>query len=147
MHDKGADEIDKNLNLIKGGGGALLREKVLAQASKKEIIIADSSKCSDYLGEKWHIPVEVLGFAAELEKKYIESLEAKVTLRLNEDKSVFITDEGNVILDCDFGIMEQPEEIAVKLERRAGIVEHGLFIDIADVVIVAEKEEIKVETK
>lgn len=143
----GADEIDKNLNLIKGGGGALLREKVLAQASKKEIIIADLGKCSDYLGEKWHVPVEVLKFAVELEKNYIESIGAKVTLRVKEDNSVFITDEGNVILDCDFGIMEQPGEIAVKLERRAGIVEHGMFVDVADVVIVAAEDGIKVEYK
>jgi len=143
----GADEIDKNMNLIKGGGGALLREKVLAQASKKEIIIADCGKYSDYLGENCHIPVEVLKFAVEPEKNYIESIGGKVTLRINEDKSVFTTDEGNLILDCDFGIIEDPAEIAVKLERRAGIVEHGLFVDIADTIIIAAKEGIKIEYK
>lgn len=141
----GADEIDRNMNLIKGGGGALLREKVLAQASKKEIIIADSDKYSDFLGEKWHIPVEVLKFALETERNFIEAIGGKVTVRVNADKSVFTTDEGNVILDCDFGIIEDPAEIAVKLERRAGIVEHGLFVDIADTVIIAAEEGIKIE--
>lgn len=143
----GADEIDRNLNLIKGGGGALLREKVLAQSSKKEIIIADAGKCSDYLGEKWSVPVEVLKFAVEAEKNFIESIGGKVKLRVTDDKSVFITDENNLILDCDFGIIEDPADIAVKLERRAGIVEHGLFVDIVDVVIVASDDGIKVEQK
>ncbi|MCZ7602234.1 MAG: ribose 5-phosphate isomerase A [Melioribacteraceae bacterium] len=133
----GADEVDFDLNLIKGGGGALLREKVVAQASKKVIIIVDESKVSKHLGEKWHVPIEVLQFCVELEKKYLESIGARVKLRSGKDGNPFITDEGNYILDANFGVINSPQSLAGQLESRAGIVEHGLFIGLADEVIVA----------
>lgn len=132
----GADEIDSKLNLIKGGGGALLREKVLAQASKMEIIIADDSKYVESLGTNWFVPVEVLKFASHSEMLFLESLGADVKLRM-KDEHPFVTDEGNFILDAHFGKIENPSELARKMENRAGIIEHGLFIDLTDKVILA----------
>jgi len=140
----GADEVDSELNLIKGGGGALLREKVLAQASKRLIIIVDESKLSSNLGKKWAVPVEVLQFAAPLEKKFLKSIGGKPQLRKKPSGHNYITDEGNYILDTHFGNIKNPIELAQKLERRAGIVEHGLFIGMTERVIVAGKEGIKI---
>ncbi|MDZ7766128.1 MAG: ribose 5-phosphate isomerase A [Melioribacteraceae bacterium] len=139
----GADEVDENLNLIKGGGGALLREKVVAQASKKKIIIVDESKLSKNLGEKWHVPIEVLKFAVELEKSYLEAFGAEVWLRKNKEGEPYVTDEGNFILDANFGVIESPRDLDIKLDLRAGIVEHGLFIGLASEVIVASADGIK----
>ncbi len=139
----GADEVDKDLNLIKGGGGALLREKVLAQSSRKKIIVVDESKLSSVLGSKWTVPVEVLQFAVEVEKKFLKLIGGKPQLRLSTEKP-FITNEDNYILDTNFGLIENPAELARKLEQRAGIVEHGLFINLTDEVIVAGEEGIRV---
>lgn len=139
----GADEVDNKLNLIKGGGGALLREKIIAQASKKYIIIVDESKLSNYLGEKWSVPIEVIKIALEVETKYLQSLGAEIILRKNDDAQPFITDEGNYILDTNFGVIKNPKKLAKKLEKRAGIAEHGLFIGMVDQVIVASDKGIK----
>jgi len=125
----GADEVDSDLNLIKGGGGALLREKVIAQNTKKFLVVVDESKLSNRLGEKFFVPVEVLQFALESEKKFLESLSAEVKIRKNEDDEFYITDEGNYILDVNFGEIENPAELASKLNERAGIVEHGIFLN------------------
>ena len=135
----GADEVDMGLNLIKGGGGALLREKVLAQASNRMIVIADESKRSKRLGTRWPLPVEVLPFARQVEENYMKSLGATITLRPGPDGRPFRTDEGNFILDADFGPIEDPEALSRMLNERAGIVEHGLFIGLAAEVIVAGK--------
>jgi len=143
----GADEVDPNLNLIKGGGGALLREKIIAQASKEVIIVVDENKLSDSLGTKWHVPIEIIPFAEEVERKYLESLNSKVTTRLNPDGTKFITDEKNIILDADFGVIQDPSSLAKKLESRAGIVEHGLFINLVSKVISANENGIKSFTK
>jgi ribose 5-phosphate isomerase A len=132
----GADEIDGELNLIKGGGGALLREKIVAQASRREIIVVDQTKLSPTLGIQWPLPVEVTPFGRRPQETFLESLGARVTLRRTEDGTPFKTDQGNLILDCDFGAIANPEELAVRLERRAGIVEHGLFLGLASDVIV-----------
>ncbi|KAF0152409.1 MAG: ribose 5-phosphate isomerase [Ignavibacteria bacterium] len=123
----GADELDKDLNLIKGGGGALLREKVIVQASKKFIVVVDESKLSKKLGMNFPVPVEVLQFAVEAEKSFLESLGANVSIRKNSDGEHFITDEGNFILDAKINAIENVDEFASILEQRAGIVEHGLF--------------------
>lgn len=133
----GADEVDMDLNLIKGGGGALLREKVLAQASKRMIVIVDESKRSKRLGTRWPLPVEVLPFARQVEENYMKCLGATIKLRPAPDGRPFKTDEGNFILDADFGPMENPEALSKMLNERAGIVEHGLFIRLAAEVIVA----------
>ncbi len=143
----GADEVDTELNLIKGGGGALLREKILAQASNKNIIIVDESKLSAKLGTKWALPVEVIKFAAQVEKKYLESIGASVRLRIDEYGRTFITDEGNWILDADFGKIYNPTKLAMDLEARAGIVEHGLFIGTTFKVIAASNSGIKIISK
>lgn len=138
----GADEVDPAMNLIKGGGGALLREKIVAQASDVVVIIADDSKYSEVLGANWALPVEVIKMALASEKKYLESLGANVVLRAAKDGQTFVTDEGNYILDADFGQIPDPAGLAVKLENRAGIVEHGLFVGIATKVILAGPEEL-----
>ena len=134
----GADEIDSNFNLIKGGGGALLREKIVAQASRELVIIADSSKRSEHLFEKFRLPVEVLKMALTTETQYLEALGAAVTLRKGLDGTPYITDEGNYLIDCEFSSDTDPYEIDEKLNRRAGIAEHGLFMNMADKVIIYE---------
>ena len=132
----GADEVDPDLNLIKGGGGALLREKIVAQASRREIIVVDESKLSPALGTHWPVPVEVVPFGWRAHSAYLESLGAQPTLRLNTDGTPFETDQGNLILDCRFGPIPDPAQLAARLNERAGIVEHGLFLGLATDVIV-----------
>jgi len=131
----GADEFDEHLNLIKGGGGALLREKILAQASKRLIIITDESKQSKHLGTKWSVPIEVFKFCFESEKLFLESLNAKVKLRKNSDGSNYITDENNFILDANFIGIKNVKDLSDILNDRAGIVGHGLFVGLADEII------------
>ena len=133
----GADEVDPALNLIKGGGGALLREKVVAQASRREIIIVDESKMSRHLGDKWALPVEVVPFALRPVSEYVTSLGAEVKLRLLTGGEPLVTDQGNWIIDCKFGPMDDPAAVARSLEGRAGLVDHGLFLGLASEVIVA----------
>ncbi|MDD2901299.1 MAG: ribose-5-phosphate isomerase RpiA [Syntrophales bacterium] len=133
----GADEVDPQFNLIKGGGGALLREKIVAQASRREIIIVDESKLSRQLGTHWPVPVEVLPYGWQSQARYLESLGAEVTLRKTADGCEFCTDQGNIILDSRFGPIADLEGLAQKLASRAGIMEHGLFLNLADEVIVA----------
>ena len=143
----GADEVDTNLNLIKGGGGALLREKVLAQASKKLIIIVDETKLSTFLGEKWPVPIEVIQFAAPLEEKFLKSIGGTPKMRILKNGENFLTDEKNLIMDTNFGEIKDPAELSSRLEKRAGIVEHGLFIGITDKVIAAGKSGLKILQK
>jgi ribose 5-phosphate isomerase A len=133
----GADEVDPNLDLIKGGGGALLHEKIVAQASHREIIVVDESKLSPALGTRRPVPVEVIPFGWGSQIAYLESLGARPTMRRNDDGTPYETDQGNLILDCDFGPISQPAQLAARLNERAGIVEHGLFLDLASEVIVA----------
>ncbi len=139
----GADEVDPDLNLIKGGGGALLREKVVAQASRQNIIIVDESKLSPCLGSRWALPVEVIPFAAKTEENFLKSLGASVTLRTGEKGQPYKTDQNNFIFDANFGEMSNPNALAVKLNERAGIVEHGLFLGLANEVIVAAEDDIR----
>jgi len=133
----GADEIDANMNLIKGGGGALLREKIVAQASRREIVVVDESKISPALGTRWPVPIEVFPFGWRPEAAYLETLGASPALRQSSDGALFQTDQGNYILDGHFGPISNPHQLAVKLNGRAGIVEHGLFLDLATDIIVA----------
>ena len=133
----GADEVDPGLNLIKGGGGALLREKVLAQATQRNIIIVDESKLVPKLGTGWALPIEVIPFARGSAARFIESLGASVTLRRTEEGTEFFTDQKNIILDADFGPIADAAFVAARLNERAGIVEHGLFLGLAADVVVA----------
>jgi ribose 5-phosphate isomerase A len=136
----GADEVDPSLNLIKGGGGALLREKIVAQASRREIIAVDESKLSPVLGTRWALPVEVIPFGWGAEARHLEALGARVGMRVGADGQPYRTDQGNFILDCNFGPISQPAALARTLDARAGIVAHGLFIGLATDVIVAGTE-------
>jgi len=139
----GADEVDPDLNLIKGGGGALLLEKILAQASRRNIIIVDASKLASELGTKWAVPVEVVAIARRTEQDFLESIGGSVTLRIKENGTPFLTNQRNLILDAHFGRIANPSELASRLNERAGIVEHGLFIGLASDVIVAAKDDIR----
>jgi len=139
----GADEVDPDLNLIKGRGGALLREKIAAQASRRVIIVVDDSKLSPRLGTRCGVPVEVLSFGWRSQFSYLESLGAQVEARHNADGSLFATDSGNMILDCSFGPIADAAELAAKLSKRAGIAEHGLFLGLATDLIVAGKDGIR----
>src|SRR3954447_4800270 len=137
----GADEFDPQLCLIKGGGGALLREKIVASASKKFIVIADSSKQVAVLG-KFPLPVEVVPFAETTVARKIRALGAKVSLRKTDAGAVFTTDEHHHILDCQFGKISDPARLANKLSAIPGVVEHGLFINMVAVVLVAKGSQV-----
>ena len=136
----GADEIDPNLDLIKGLGGALLREKVVAQNSNSMVVIADASKRVDVLGSKAPLPVEVVQFCHESHIPFFKELGATPTLRRSPDGSVFITDNDNVIYDCKFAKITDPMSLEVALSRRAGIVESGLFLGIAQVALIGTED-------
>lgn len=132
----GADEIDPHLNLIKGLGGALLREKVVATASRRFIVVADDRKRVDQLGSRAPVPVEVITFARRPVGEYLASLGARVIER-QVDGRTFITDEGNLILDCHFPGIEKPRELDRLIRSQPGVVEHGLFLGLATEAIIA----------
>jgi ribose 5-phosphate isomerase A len=135
----GADEIDSKLNLIKGGGGALLREKVVASASKKMVVVADSGKVVPVLG-KFPLPVEIISFARTVVEKKIVALGGSPKRRTRRDGSPYVTDNGNEILDCSFGKIEDPAKLARELSNVPGIIEHGLFIGLASVALIGREE-------
>ena len=137
----GADEFDPALNMIKGGGGALLREKIVASATKFYVIVTDDSKQVPTLG-RFPLPVEVIPFAQPLLAKEIEALGATVKLRLDGSGNPYVTDEKHHILDCSFGKIENPAALALKLSQMPGMVEHGLFIGMADVVLIGRGNEV-----
>jgi len=137
----GADEFNPDLDLIKGGGGALLREKVVASASRQVVIVTDSSKQVPALG-KFPLPVEVVPFAEALIAGRVAALGASVNLRQKEDWTPYVTDEGHHILDCSFGKIAEPAKLADQLNRMPGVVEHGLFIGMASVVLMSKGAEV-----
>ena len=130
----GADEVDYNFNLIKGGGGALLREKIVAAASKQLVIVVDQSKLVNRLG-LFPLPVEIVKFGNEVTMKNLSKLQCKAKLRMKNEK-VFVTDNGNYIVDCHFDSIENPKELHNKINLIPGVVDNGLFVDMADKVIV-----------
>lgn len=138
----GADEVDNELRLIKGGGGALLREKIVAAASDRMIVIADKSKLVECLG-RFPLPVEVVRFGLASTRIHMKEQAqdagcfGEIRLRLNPDGSPFVTDNGNVILDCDFREIFEPEILADALGVIPGVVEHGLFLGLADMAFLA----------
>ena len=138
----GADEFDPSLNLIKGGGGALLREKIVASVTKFYVIVTDDSKQVPASG-KFPLPVEVIPFAEPLLEKKIAALGASVKLRRDGSGKPYATDEGHHILDCSFGKIADPVALALQLSQIPGIVEHGLFVGMANVVLIGKGNEVK----
>jgi ribose 5-phosphate isomerase A len=138
----GADEIDAQLRLIKGGGGALLREKIVATASQRMVVITDASKLVVTLG-KFPLPIEVVRFGLAATRNMVEVLsadagcEGEIKLRLAADGKPFETDGGNLILDCAFGQIADPEALEDALKLIPGVVESGLFLGIADAAVIA----------
>ncbi|GAB6926052.1 ribose 5-phosphate isomerase A [Paenibacillus sp. JCM 10914] len=131
----GADELDGQLRLIKGGGGALLREKITAFHSERLVIVADESKSVSRLGA-FPLPVEIIPFAYEWTVEALIELGCSVRIRRAEGGGSYFTDNGNLIADCQFELMDEPEEIAARLSRIPGVVEHGLFVGMADQAII-----------
>ncbi|MGC2154156.1 MAG: ribose-5-phosphate isomerase RpiA [Terriglobales bacterium] len=138
----GADEVDPHLILIKGGGGALLREKVIAAASKKFIVVADSAKIVSVLG-KFPLPVEIIAFARAVVEPKIAGLGASIKMRTRPDGSPYLTDNGNPILDCSFGKIEDPPALSRALNNIPGVVEHGLFIGLASKALVGKENSVE----
>jgi ribose 5-phosphate isomerase A len=139
----GADEVDPQLNLIKGGGGALLREKLVAQSTSREIIVVDESKLSPRLGTRHVLPVEILPFGWRSAAAYLQTLGGKYVVRRAANGEEYRTDQNNMILDCDFGPIANPAQLGDRLNRRAGIVEHGLFVGLTHVVVVSSSSGIR----
>ena len=145
----GADEFDASLRLVKGGGGALLREKIVASASARMIVIADSSKFVTILG-RFPLPVEVTRFGLEATRRSIlkeagaAGASGDVALRKTRAGEIFVSDNGNYIVDCHFAALADPEALARRLNAIPGVVEHGLFIGIATAVISAGPEGVEI---
>ncbi len=139
----GADEIAPNLDLIKGLGGALLREKIVAAVSKQMVVVADHSKRVAKLGTRAPVPVEVIPFAQRPVQTYLELLGARVVLRQKEGQ-VFQTDEGNLILDCHFAGIDDPAGLGQAIRQQPGVVEHGLFLGMASRAFVATESGVAV---
>lgn len=138
----GADEVDENFQLIKGGGGALLREKIVANATDQFIVIIDESKYVQSLG-KFKLPVEVVPFGWEVTAREIEALGCNATLR-NDHNGIFLTDNDHYILDCDFKVINNPEKLNQDLISIVGVVETGLFINMARKVLISYSDSGKV---
>ncbi len=135
----GADEVDNDMQLIKGLGGALLREKIVAASSVKEIIIVDSSKRVEVLGVKTHLPVEVIRFGHEKTKIMLERQGCKATLRM-KDNEPFVTDGGNYIYDCKFNAIANPFFLESRIDVIPGVVENGLFLNTATTVLISSAD-------
>ncbi len=139
----GADEVDPRLDLIKGFGGALFREKIVAAAARKFIVVVDASKLVPRLGTRSPVPVEVHQFGWRATQAQVEALGASVTLRRRGDGEVFHTDNDNHILDARFGPIRSPAKVAASLDAIPGVVGHGLFLKMADVVLAASEKGVR----
>lgn len=137
----GADEVTHKLDLIKGGGGALLREKIVASASKLFVVVADSRKLVERLG-KFPLPVEVIPMASPLVAKKLQLLGVRPTVRRTASGEDYITDEGNLILDCACGEIDDPQKLAAEIRVIVGVVEHGLFLGMATVALIASDTDV-----
>jgi ribose 5-phosphate isomerase A len=138
----GADEVDPDLNLIKGLGGALVREKIVASATKMEIIVVDESKMVSYLGQKAPLPVEIVRFASESTMRRLERFGCVPKLR-EKNGLAFVTDNGNLIADCRFPRIDDPNKMESSLNLVPGVVDNGLFVGLAHKVIVASKDGVR----
>jgi ribose 5-phosphate isomerase A len=140
----GADEVELGtLNLIKGHGGALLREKIVAAASARMVVVADETKLVERLGSLVAVPVEIAQFGWQATARSLEQLGGKPALRLGADKKPFVTDGGNYVIDCALGPMANPAEIAEELDHVVGVVEHGLFLGFAREAMIGCREGVK----
>lgn len=135
----GADEVDPDNNLIKGGGGALLREKMVAYNTDTYMVIVDPSKMVDGLGIDFDLPIEIVPLWTKTTIRAVEKLGCSAKLRPDED-SLYKTDNENYILDCDFGLIDDQKELSDKLNSIPGVIENGLFIDIADKIIIGKEK-------
>jgi len=139
----GADEIDNSLNLIKGGGGCLVQEKIIASASKKLVIIADFTKKSEFLGEHWKkgVPIEIIPLAHVPIMKRLEKLGGTPVLRMAQAKAgPVVTDNANFIIDADFGVLKNPLDLNLKLLQIPGVVDSGLFLGMAQAAYIGQKD-------
>jgi len=135
----GADEIDPNFNMIKGKGGAQTREKIVASAARKVAIVVDRTKLVRRLGERESIPIEVLPFAYKFTMQKLAELKGEARLRTTPTGAPFVTDNGNYIIDVKFASIPQPDKLEAKINRVPGVVENGLFVDVADEVFVGHE--------
>jgi len=135
----GADEVDQDFNMIKGGGGAQTREKIVASAAKKVAIVVDRTKLVRRLGERVPVPIEVLPFAYKFTMRKLAELGGEARLRTTPAGAPFVTDNGNYIIDVKFVSIPQPTELEAAINRVPGVVENGLFVDVADVVLVGHE--------
>jgi ribose 5-phosphate isomerase A len=135
LYIDGADEVAPGLELIKGGGGALLREKIVASAAKRFIVVVDSTKAVERLG-KFPLPVEVIKLALPLVESRLSALDLQPKLRRQANQSPYLTDENNYILDCHCGMIEDPTKIAAEIRAIVGVVEHGLFLNMASLALI-----------
>ncbi len=143
----GADEIDPKLNLIKGLGGALLREKIVACSAKRFVIVADDTKLVTQLGERAPLPVEVVSFGQVLVERRLRELGAEPVLRQTAPDKPYLTDQHNIILDCRFASFADPASLGVAVRAIPGVVEHGLFINMAAAAYVAGSQGVAVITQ
>lgn len=139
----GADEVDGELNLLKGHGGAVLREKIIASTSRQLIIVIDETKLVDRLGHG-SVAVEVVPFAWDVTARKLQSLGARLVRRTTPEGQPFVTDGGHYILDCAFGTIDDPEQLQRQLDGTVGVVEHGLFLGMASLVIVGGSRGVRV---
>jgi ribose 5-phosphate isomerase A len=143
----GADEVDPDLNLVKGLGGALLWEKIVATAARRLVIMVDDSKLVPHLGAKAPLPVEVVPFGWKSHLAFIESLGGTPVRRMSPDGKPYVTDEGNYILDCRFAAIRKPAELEASLLTRAGVVGTGLFLGMADQVIIGKADGVEIRRR
>jgi len=140
----GADQVDRKLNLIKGIGGALMREKIVASAAKQLVIVVDETKIAEKLGMNHPVPIEVLPFALSLVMAKVKEMGGKPVLRQGKQKvGPVVTDNGNFILDVEFGVINNPEKLDARLKMVPGVLETGLFVGMADVVYVGGRTGVK----
>lgn len=136
----GADEVDGSLGLIKGGGGALLREKIVVAAARRFVVVAETAKRVERLGERFPLPVEVVRFGWGDTRRRLSGLLPDAELRSTEGGEPYVTDEGNHILDCPIPPGAEPGELDLALRRIPGVVDHGLFLDMADLALLGRPD-------
>lgn len=136
----GADEVDPRLRLVKGGGGALLREKIVVSAASRFVVVAETSKRVERLGEVFRLPVEVVRFAWRDTRRRLAELLPESELRLDEDDEPFVTDEGHLLLDCALADDADPEQLDSELNQIPGVVEHGLFVGVTERALLGTDE-------